>query len=121
MGIHVQNDGTLELNQDELEAKFAADPQAVQDFFTKPDVGFSARFGKLTDELAGGGISMLDQRSKAYSRRSATTRRRSTLMNKRLDAQQERLYMQFYNMELAVAKLQSQQSAIGSIQALAYR
>ncbi len=118
VGVHVKDDGTLELNQDELQAKFAADPQAVQDFFTKKDVGFSARFGKLTEQLSGRDSSMLDQRSKTLEQKISDNEARIEAMNKRLDAQQESLYLEFYNMELAVGKLQSQLSVINSIKPL---
>ena len=118
VGIHIKDDGTLELNQDELQAKFAADPQGVQDFFTKKDVGFSARFAKLTDQLSGRDFSMLDQRSKALEQKIGDNEARIEFMNKRLDAQQESLYLEFYRMELAVGKLQSQMSVINSIQPL---
>ena len=119
VGVHVQNDGTLQFDQNELEAKFAADPQAVQDFFTTADAGFSAQFAKLTDALGGRDASMLDQRSKALDQRISDNQAQIDFMNKRLDAQQQRLYLEFYNMELAVAKLQSQQSAISQIQYIA--
>lgn len=118
VGIHVKDDGTLELNQDELEAKFAADPQAVQDFFTTKDVGFSARFAKLSDQLSGRDVSMLDERSKALEQKITDNQARIDAMTKRLDAQQESLYTEFYNMELAVGKLQSQLNVINSIQPL---
>jgi len=118
VGIHLKDDGTLELNQDELEAKFAADPQAVQDFFTTKDAGFSARFGKLADELVGRDVSMLDLRSKALQQKISDNEARIEAMTKRLAAQQESLYLEFYRMELAVGKLQSQMSAINSIKPL---
>jgi flagellar hook-associated protein 2 len=118
VGIHLKDDGTLQLNQEELQAKFAADPQAVQDFFTKKDVGFSARFGKLIEQLSGRDSSMLDQRSKALEGKISDNEARIDFMNKRLETQQERLYSQFYNMELAVGKLQSQLSVINSIKPL---
>ena len=119
VGIHLKDDGTLQLNQEELQAKFAADPQAVQDFFTKKDVGFSARFGKLTEQLSGRDSSMLDQRYQVLEQKIGDNEARIEFMSKRLEIQQERLYSQFYRMELAVGKLQSQMSVISSIKPLA--
>ena len=116
VGIHLKDDGTLEFNQDELSAKFASDPEAVQDFFTTKETGFSAKFAKLTDTLAGSDSSLLEQRSKALEQTITENKTRIEMMTARLTMQQDNLYMEFYRMEQAVAKLQSQQSAISSIQ-----
>ncbi len=106
-------------NQDEFDAKFDSDPQAVQDFFSKADTGFSAQFGKLVDSLAGKNSSMLDEENSALAQKISDNQARITFMNARLTAQENQLYTQFYNMEVAVSKLQSQQSAISQIQYIA--
>ncbi len=112
LGINLKDNGTLELDEAKLKARFAADPQAVQDFFTKKTTGFSAKLAQLIDRLSGRDVSLLDQRLKTLSLKIEESQARIDFLDKRLEVEQERLYMEFYRMELAVSKLQTQLTAL---------
>jgi flagellar hook-associated protein 2 len=115
VGINVSDDGALELDEDKLKARFAADSEALEQFFTDEDHGVSARFHRLIETLAGEGSSLLVDRNTALSRKVEVNQERIDLWTARLDLQRERLLKQFFNMEAAIGKLQSNLSAINRI------
>jgi flagellar capping protein FliD len=53
------------------------------------------------------------------SKKIERNQERITWLTEKLDAERERLYMQFYRMEIAIGKIQSSMTAISSIQPLA--
>jgi flagellar hook-associated protein 2 len=118
LGLRVTDDGTLELDEATLKARFAEDPQAVKDFFTKAETGFSARFKQLTDQLAGDDTSLLSQRLKTLDQKIQQNQDKIDFMDKRLAAQRDRLLLEFYNLEIAVAKIQTNQKFLDLIKPL---
>jgi len=116
VGITINDQGQLEFDESKLRSAFAADPEAVQQFFTTAEKGFSARFKRVVDQLAGDDSSMLSRRIDALNRKIALNQERIDFMQKRLDSQRERLLLQFYNMELAIGKIKNNLTAIDSIQ-----
>jgi flagellar hook-associated protein 2 len=115
VGISVTEDGALELDEDKLKASFAADPEAVEQFFTDEDNGVSARFHRLIETLAGEGSSLLVERNSVLSQKVETNQKRIDAFTARLDIQRERLLKQFFAMESAIGKLQNNLSAINRI------
>ena len=118
LGITLKEDGTLAYDEARLKAKFAADPKAVQEFFTKAESGFSARFEKLSDQLADPDNSLLSSRFDALRYKIEQNQQRVEFINTRLETQRERLLMQFYRMEIAIGKIQNNMGAIESIRPL---
>ena len=116
IGITTAQDGTLQFNQDVFQSAYDQDPQAVQDFLTTEDTGVSDRFKKLIDSLAGAGSSLLVERATTLSNKIDDGQQRIDLLNAKLDALRQRLTAQFQNSELAIAKIQSNLSAISAIQ-----
>ncbi len=116
VGITIGDQGQLSLDESKLRSAFAADPEAVQQFFTTAEKGFSARFKTAVDQLAGDDRSMLSRRIDALNRKIAMNQERIDFMQKMLDSQRERLLLQFYNMELAIGKIKNNLTAIDSIQ-----
>lgn len=116
VGITINDQGQLNFDESKLRAAFAADPEAVQQFFTTAEKGFSARFKRVVDQLAGDDSSMLSRRIDALNRKIALNQERIDFMQKMLDSQRERLLLQFYNMELAIGKIKNNLTAIDSIQ-----
>ncbi len=112
LGITLNDDGTLVLDEDKLSQKYAEDPDAVKEFFTAEDTGFSARFCALAEQLAGTDSSLLMQRYSTLDDKIAENEDRITFMNERLEAQRERLTNSFYQMEIAISKMQSEMSVI---------
>ena len=118
LGISVQQDGTLSVDEERLKARFANDPQAVQQFFAAKDTGFAARLDRLLEQAAGQQGSLLASRLKALEQKVSAQQSRLDAMNKRLDAERQRLLLEFYRMETAIGKLQNNMNAISSIQVL---
>ncbi len=115
LGITLKDDGKLAYDESKLKAKFAVDPEAVKEFFTKAETGFSARFAKLSDQLADPDNSLLSNRFESLRQKIDQNTQRVELMNTRLEKQREQLLMKFYRMEIAIGKIQSNMSAIESI------
>jgi flagellar hook-associated protein 2 len=115
VGVSIGDNGTLVLDEEKLKARFASDPQAVEQFFADEQNGVSARFHKLLESLAGANSSLLVDRNTALSRKVETNQQRIDAWTLRLDLQRERLLKQFYNMEAAIGKLQTNLTAINRI------
>jgi len=118
LGVNVKDDGSLELDRAKLQEKFAADPAAVEEFFTKEDVGVSARFEEAIESLAGEGNSLLVNRAKTLQVRIDSNTERIDFLTERLESERELLLKQFFNLEIVIGRLQNNLSAIQAIQPL---
>jgi flagellar hook-associated protein 2 len=116
LGVTMNDDGTLAFDQTVLQAKFAADPEGVQDFFATEDTGFSAMFAQLAEQLSGEDVSLLANRFKSLDRKITENQSTIDSMNARLAKQRERLTLQFSQLEAAISKLQSTLTLLDSIQ-----
>ncbi len=119
LGISMNDAGKLALDESKLKAAFAADPEATAELFTKEEFGVAAKLDKLLDQLAGENNSLLVSRSTTLGTRIEANNERIEFLNERLERQREKLLLDFYRMELAVAKLQDNMTALNSIQVLA--
>ncbi len=115
VGLSLDDKGRLELDKEKLQERALEDPEAVEQFFTDEDFGFAAKFEDAINSLAGEGNSLLVSRSEALQRRIDANSEKIEFLNQRLDVERDRLLTQFYNMETAIAKLQSNLSAIQSL------
>lgn len=118
LGLSFREDGKLSFNPDELEARFAADPEAVQKFFTEANTGLAARLGTLFEQLAGEDNSLLTNRVRVLQDRMDANNARVDFLNARLLKKKDFLLNQFYAMELAIGKMQNAFSIIAQIQAI---
>jgi flagellar hook-associated protein 2 len=118
VGVTVNGDGTLALDEDKLHAAYAADPNAVTDFFSKDKVGFSARFAAAIEQLAGENSSLATERLKAIQDKISANQDRIDSMNKHLDTERQRLLTQFYNLETVLAKMKDAQNVLDALQPL---
>lgn len=119
VGVTLDDDGTLSFDEAKLKARFADDPEAVQQFFATDEFGVSGKFDRLIESLSGEEVSLLARRLEALQDKIDQNSARVDFMNGRLETERDRLLMQFYRMELAIAKMQSSMSAIDAIQPLA--
>jgi len=115
LGITMNDDGTLTFDQTTFDAKFAEDRQGVKDFFTTADVGFSAKLSTLIDQLGGEDNSLLAVRADALDAKISDNQDRIDTLTERLDAQRERLVTQFAQVEVAIAKMQSNLELLDAI------
>lgn len=116
LGISLNSEGKLEFDQTKFSAALDADPAAVKEFFTKEDTGFAAKAKALADSLAGTERGALLNSSNSLQSKIEQSGKRVVTMNTRLDKQREQLLKQFYNMEAAISKLQSNASALDQLQ-----
>jgi len=118
VGVTINSDGTLELDEDKLRAAYAAEPDAVTEFFSKDKVGFSARLTAGIEQLAGEHGSLVSERLSAIQSKISANQERIDSMTAHLTNQRARLLEQFYNLETVIAKLQSNQSVLDALQPL---
>ena len=112
VGITVNSDGTLSFNQTVLQQEFAADPTAVQDFFTTAKTGFATKLDQTIQQLAGTQNSVLADRLQALQDTVTQNQAQITQLNQHLANEQQDMLNEFYQMELAIEKMQSNSSII---------
>ncbi|MGW8257084.1 MAG: flagellar filament capping protein FliD [Thermoguttaceae bacterium] len=116
IGISMKDDGTLSLDEAKLNKALAENRNAVKQLFSAEDNGVSDRFAQVIERLAGTGSSLFETRYQALQNTIDHNQKRIDTLDAQLDKQTNRLLNQFYNMEQALAKLQSNLSALDSIQ-----
>jgi flagellar hook-associated protein 2 len=116
VGIKTKGDGAIEVDVDVLKAAFAADPEAVEEFFTAETNGVAARFHDVIESLAGEGTSLLVNRAQALQAKVDIFNARIDQMNERLERERERLEIEFYRLELAISEMQSNTSFLSALQ-----
>jgi flagellar hook-associated protein 2 len=119
LGIQLQQDGSLSLDEEQLRAAFQEDPEAVSRFFADPDNGFAKKLDRLLEQLGGPTSSLLGQRIEALSRKIQWNTRRMEELDERLRVQRERLLQQFYRLDRIVGQMQSQLGIVDRLQNLA--
>jgi flagellar hook-associated protein 2 len=118
VGFDVDEEGQLSVDVAKLQAAFASDPDSLEQFFTDEDFGFAAKLKNVADQLAGANSSLLSSRIDALGTKIDDNTARIEFLNARLDAQRERLLLQFFRMETLVAQFQTSLSAVQNIQAI---
>jgi flagellar hook-associated protein 2 len=118
IGLSVNDDGTLALDKAKLAEAFAEDPASVRTFLTDESKGVIKKLGAVIDGLAGDDASLLTRRSDALKDTIEANNKRIEVYTATLDRQQERLTLQFYQLEQVISKLQQSQSALANLQAL---
>ncbi|MDY0166016.1 MAG: flagellar filament capping protein FliD [Thermoguttaceae bacterium] len=115
VGINFNDTGKLSFDESKFNAALAANPQAVEQLFATKDTGVAARLEGLIEQLAGEETSLLARRLEALDGRIADNESRIGRMDASLDRERTRMLTQFYNMELAVARIQNNLNALDSI------
>lgn len=118
LGITINDDGTLSFDQGTFQTKFDADQDAVKEFFTTANTGFSARFSELIDQLGGADDSLLSAKSDAIAAKIEDNQERIDTLTERLAKQRERMVAEFAQVEVAIAKMQSNLDLLDSISSL---
>jgi flagellar hook-associated protein 2 len=116
VGVSINDDGTLTFDSAKLSEAFAANPEAVEQFFTSETSGMATRMTSLIETLAGAGSSLLVNRAGSLAQKIEINNERIVFQNRRLEKERERLLKYFYNLELSIGKLQSNIDAISQIQ-----
>lgn len=116
IGVEVGDDGKLSLDRAKLQEAFQEDPGSLKKLFTDADDGVVAKFNTAIDRLAGEDNGLLTNRNDSLQSTIDTNNSRIESLNESLDRQRERLLLQFTQLETIIANLQSNASAIDSLQ-----
>lgn len=119
LGISVDDKGLLSLDESKLQTALDERPDEVKQFITTADTGFTDKFNKLVEQLAGVGNSLLVSRASALTRKYDTNTARIATYNARLDRQRERLLAVYANIETTIAKLQANQTYLNTLSSVA--
>ena len=118
---HAKKDGSLILDTAKLNRLLATNRDDVKQFFTKKDNGLADKFNSLIESLSGpsdpkkADSSLLTLNVKALQDKIDAANAKMGEMQTKLDNERNRITLQFYNMELAVSKLQNMLNALSSI------
>jgi flagellar hook-associated protein 2 len=116
IGVRLNDRGRLTFDKEQFDRTLAANPEAVQDFFTNSINGFSKRAREVSDSLASVQSGALLARNNSIQQSIEQNTGRIASMDVRLERQRARLLQQFFGMEQAIAKLQRNLTAINQLQ-----
>ncbi len=114
LGVTINSDGTLALDQSTFNNAYQSDPDGVQQFFTAANSGFSAQFHNLAQQFAAAGTGILSQQSTALGTEVTDNQQQLTSMQTSLNNESAALTTKFDNMEVAISQLQSELSVINA-------
>jgi flagellar hook-associated protein 2 len=118
LGVTFNQDGSLAFDSTALQNQYASNPDAVKQFFTQSGSGLAVQLDNLIESLAGQTNSLLSQRMTSLSDMMQQNNDRITSLSNMLLDQRQRLYNQFYQMEVAIAQLQASMSIVNSLSLL---
>jgi flagellar capping protein FliD len=118
IGLGVTEDGSLEFNQTKFQAVFENNPEGLRTFLSDETNGVVGKLTSAIERLAGEEDSLLAARSTALQDSIKANDDRLTLFTASLERQQERMELQFYQLESLVAKMQTSLAAIQNLQAV---
>ena len=114
-----RSDGELTLDEDLFRAAFEENPEDVRDLLLDTENGVLTAFNTLMSQLTETGTGSLSVQATRLEQQSQMYQNSIDAMDERLELKRERLTNQFIAMERALAALQTQQSALESLVALA--
>lgn len=119
LGVRFDGNGKLSFDESAFRETLAKDPESVQKFFTTKTDGLTDRFKatveSLTDPVDGLLTNRVDSLSATILRQNSSI----TNMQSRLDVRKERLFNQFVGLEIALAEMSTQQTALQQLSYLA--
>lgn len=115
LGIKLGENGKLTFDKTKFSEALQDNPEAVKDFFTNSTNGFAKRAKEVSDTLAGVDNGALLARTKALQTTIEQNNSRLGKMDSALATQKTRLQNQFYAMEQAISKLQSNLTSINQL------
>ena len=111
LGLGSAPGGKLSFDEDKFKAAYAANPDAVERFFSDPTNGAAVQIKKQIDAITDTG-GLIENRTGALSDTKTLLQTRVDQLNEQLDRKRARLLAQFQAMEQALSQLQSQQQAL---------
>ncbi|TWU01929.1 flagellar filament capping protein FliD [Neorhodopirellula pilleata] len=121
VGVRLDETGKLKVDETKLKAALAEDLEGVEQFFNRKDpttdknIGMVGQLSDLADRYAGTNNGMLINKTLTLNNQLDRNGERVSAMNLRLAAQRERLLQNYYAMEEAIGKIQSNSSYASGI------
>lgn len=113
-GIFVAN-GQVTIDENIFRSKYLTDSIFASNLQPQTTGGVSKAFAQTIEKLSGEDYSLLAQQYKVLEDKIAANESKLEEIDKILKIKQTRLYTQFYNMELSIAKLQSNYEALSAL------
>lgn len=116
LGVQFNDKGKIEFDETKLQAYLASDLAAVEEFFTKEDVGFAAKMEatlKSMTDIVDGSIT---QEKNVLNASIEQTEVRVEELTELMESKKARLLNQFVAMENVLNSLNTQQEALGTLQ-----
>ena len=120
VGVSVGDGATLELDADKFRAAWADDAAAVGRMFSETEVGFGFRLRDAVTALTDPVDGLITRVTESLGERTRAFEDRIARVEEQVEAKQRRLQRQFLDMELALGKLQGQQTALAAIPTFNY-
>jgi flagellar hook-associated protein 2 len=117
VGISINDKGKLSLDESKLTTAFNKDPEAIKKLFADKNRGLAHKLDDAVEKIAGtDDNSLLTARNKALTDAIDANNLRLDQMTTSLDKQRNNLLLTFYNLETTISKLQSNLTALSSLQ-----
>ncbi len=120
VGVRINDDGTIRLDESKLSAAIANDSSAVSKFFQEDKTGFGAIAEELINSFSDPFSGALTLETNSLQESVDALNSRINTLNTILDTRRERLVQQFAALETTLGTLQSQNQAIGAISRVTY-
>jgi flagellar hook-associated protein 2 len=118
VGLSLDDTGQMTFDKQKFRNLYADSPDRVEQFFSHDQFGAVKRISDVAEQLAGENDSLLLTRIKTLQTRIDNNEQRIADMNESLERERESLLNEFYQMELIVARLQTNLTALSQIQLL---
>jgi len=121
IGVRLGENGKLNVDEGKLREALTEDRAGFESLFinidsnTDENRGFVGQLDRLADRLAGAENSMLIGKTQTLTTQLERNNDRVESLNERLASERERLLKQYYAMEEAIAKIQSNQQYVSQI------
>jgi len=112
LGVSFMETGKLSFDESKLREALGGDREAVEQLFTMKDTGIGAYFSSVLDNITDEYHGLIKQKTDTYDSQIEVFQSHIDSLGDRLAKEQDRLYLQFYAMEEALASLDSQKTAI---------
>jgi len=126
IGVRLGENGKLKVDEKKLENALATNAADVEQFFNRKDpitdenIGMVGQLSSLADRFAGTDGGMLINKTMTLGSQLERNGERVDSMNQRLEAQRERLLQNYYAMEQAISKIQSNSQYASNISYLGF-
>jgi len=111
--------GRLTFDAEKFEQAYESDPTSVESLFTQDKTGLGDALVERIEELVNTTDGTISRREEVLNNKEASLTRRKTELEALLETRRARLLAQFQSAETIIARLQSQQTALGSLSTIA--